>query len=254
MAPDGPDYLDRNRSHWDAYAPDWVEMGRRAWSSDPSWGIWGFPDDDVGFFSDLAGTRALEVGCGTAYLSAWMARGGAEPIGLDNSARQLATAAALQSEFELQFPLVHGAGEHLPFADSSFDRVVSEYGSAIWSDPYLWIPEAARVLRTGGELVFLVNSVLLMLTVPDFDGDPATEALRRPQFAMHRFEWPDDESVEFHVSHGTMIRLLRDNSFELLDLIEVEAPPGDAEVRFNVPRAWAQRWPSEEIWRARKTA
>ncbi|MBT8215696.1 MAG: class I SAM-dependent methyltransferase [Acidimicrobiia bacterium] len=253
LAPEVPDYLGRNRSYWDAYAPDWVELGRRAWAAEPSWGMWGFPDDNVGLFSDLAGKRTVEVGCGTAFISAWMARAGANPIGLDNSARQLETATALQSEFDLRFPLVHGVGEHLPFADGSFDCVVSEYGSAIWSDPYRWIPEAARVLRSGGELVFLGNSVLFMLTVPDLDGEPAEETLRRPLFGMHRFEWPDDDSVEFHLSHGAMIRLLRDNSFEILDLIEVEAPPGDPDVRFNVTRAWAQRWPSEEIWRARKT-
>jgi hypothetical protein len=50
----------------------------------------------------------------------------------------------------------------------------------------------------GGQLTFLANSVLLMLTVPDADDQPAAERLMRPYFGMYRFEWPEDESAEFH--------------------------------------------------------
>ena len=97
----------------------------------------------------------------------------------------------------------------MPLPEASFDLAISEYGAAIWADPYRWIPEAARLLRPGGELIFLGNSVLLMLTVPDLEVDgPATDRLIRPQFGMHRFEWTDEDSVEFHLSHGDMIRLL----------------------------------------------
>ncbi|MGI9610010.1 MAG: class I SAM-dependent methyltransferase [Acidimicrobiia bacterium] len=229
-------------------------MGRRAWAAEPSWGEWGVPDTELGLLADVSGKATLEVGCGTGYVSAWLARAGASPIGLDNSSRQLATAAELQGEFDLSFPLIHGAAEHLPFPDESFDLVVSEYGAAIWSDPYEWIPEAVRVLRPGGELIFLGNSVLFMLCAPDLDGEPAEPTMLRPQFGMRRFEWPDDVSVEFHISHGAMIRLLRANGLEILDLIEVQAPEGRSEVRFNVPRDWARQWPSEEIWRASKRA
>ena len=249
--PSPPDYVARNRAHWDDYAPEWVELGRRAWSGEPSWGIWGVPDT-TGVYDRAAGTDTLEVGCGTGYISAWLARAGARPVGLDNSWRQLQTASALQSEFGLRFPLIHGIGERLPLVSASFDFVVSEYGSAIWSDPYVWIPEACRVLRPGGELIFLGNSTLFALVAPELDGTPAEHTLLRPQFGMHRFEWPDDDSVEFHLSHGDMIRLLRREGFEILDLIEVQAPPGTDEVSFNVPRAWARQWPSEEIWHARK--
>jgi hypothetical protein len=43
---------------------------------------------------------------------------------------------------------------------------------------------------------------------------------------MHRFEWPDDDSVEFHLSHGDMIRLLRRCGLEVEDLIELRPEPG----------------------------
>src|SRR6476619_4619039 len=101
---------------------------------------------------DLAGRDTIELGCGTAYVSAWLARRGARPVGIDNSEAQLATAASLQAEHGLSFPLHHGNAEATPFEDASFDIAISEYGASIWCDPYAWIPEAARLLRPGGEL------------------------------------------------------------------------------------------------------
>jgi len=74
-------------------------------------------------------------------------------------------------------------------ARPGFDLVISEYGASNWCDPYAWIPEAARVLRPGGELVFLVNAVQAVLTWPEQDDLPATETLQRPYFGMHRFQW-----------------------------------------------------------------
>ena len=53
-------------------------------------------------------------------------------------------------------------------------------------------PERDAAGVPGGQLIFLVNSVLLMLTVPDAGDQPATERMLRPYFGMHRFEWPDD--------------------------------------------------------------
>jgi SAM-dependent methyltransferase len=198
------------------------------------------------------GQDSIELGCGTGYISAWLARRGARPAGLDNSAAQLATARQLQDRFGLRFPLVHASAEQAPFADASFDLAISEYGASIWCDPYRWIPEAARLLRPGGELIFLLNSVLLMLTVPDAEDQPATDRLLRPFFGMHRFEWPDDESVEFHLGHGDMIRLLRGCDLEVEDLLELRPGPGATTTYPFVTLDWARRWPCEEVWKARK--
>src|SRR5947209_6363592 len=103
------------------------------------------------------GPRTIELGCGTGCVSAWLARRGARPVGIDNSEAQLASAREFQREFSLEFPLLHGNAERVPYADESFDLAISEYGASIWCDPYLWIPEAARLLRPGGRLIFLVN-------------------------------------------------------------------------------------------------
>jgi len=249
------DYIAVNAAAWDRRHEDQLETARRGWSApEPRWGIFGVPERTVQLLpADLDGKDALELGCGTAYVSAWLARRGAAPIGVDPSAGQLAIAREVQEEFGLVFPLVRAAGEQVPLRDGSFDLVISEYGAAIWADPYDWIPEASRLLRPGGELVFLGNSALMMLCVPDEDEVPATAELRRPYFGMHRFEWPDDPTIEFHLAHGDWIRLLRANGFEILDLKELRPEP-DATTRYGFVEAWwAARWPCEEAWHARKS-
>jgi len=251
---DLPEHARRNRAAWDAWAGDYAEPGRRNWQEEPSWGIWGIPEADVHILPAVAGQDTIELGCGTAYVSAWLARRGARPTGIDNSAAQLETARALQAEFGPTFPLIHGSAEQVPLPDASFDLVISEYGASIWCDPYRWIPEAARLLRPGGRLIFLVNGTILMLCMPEADGVAAGEQLLRPYFGMHRFEWPDDASVEFHLGYGDWIRLLRRHDFEVEDLVELR-PPADATTRSPyVTAEWGRRWPSEEVWVARKRA
>jgi SAM-dependent methyltransferase len=182
-----------------------------------------------------------------------LARRGARVVGVDPTPAQLATARRLMREVGPEFPLVEAGGEHVPLPDQSFDLVHSEYGASIWADPYRWIPEAARLLRPGGELIFLRNSTLAILCSPD-DGR-VQERLLRPQFGMHRFEWPEG-GVEFHLAHGDWVRLLRANGFEVEDLVELQAPESarDHEYYDFVSADWARRWPSEEIWKARKRA
>jgi len=219
---------------------------------EPSWGIFAVPERDLHVLPDVAGRDTIELGCGTAYISAWLGRLGARPVGIDNSERQLETARALQREFGLEFPLIHGNAETVPLPDASFDLAISEYGASIWADPYLWIPEASRLLRPGGELVFLVNGTLFMLCAPDEEDEPPGDRLLRPYFGMHRFEWPDDLSVDFHLGYGDWIRLLRANGFEVEDMIEVR-PAADAATTWPaITLEWARNWPCEEIWKARK--
>jgi SAM-dependent methyltransferase len=193
-----PEHVQRNRQHWDDTATEWVEPGRRSWAAaEPSWGQWDLPEAELHLLpDDLAGMDTIELGCGTGYVSAWLARRGANPVGIDNSAAQLATARDFQQEFGVEFPLIHGNAEHVPYPDGSFDLAISEYGAAIWCDPYAWIPEAARLLRPGGRLVFLGNHTLLQLCAPD-ELVPAGDRLLRDYFGLHRLEWPDDGSVEF---------------------------------------------------------
>src|SRR5690606_22350047 len=104
--------------------------------------------------------------CGTAYVCGWMARRGARVVGVDVSRGQLRTARRLAADHGVDLTLVQANAEDVPFPDESFDFAISEYGAAVWCDPYAWIPEAHRLLRPGGELVFLSNSTLSVVCSP----------------------------------------------------------------------------------------
>jgi SAM-dependent methyltransferase len=245
----------RNRAEWTNWAADYAERAPRNWEeTEINWGIWRVPEAELRVLPDVAGKDVVELGCGTAYFSAWVARLGARPVGVDLTPAQLETARAMQVRYGFEFPLVEASAEDVPLPDASFDLALSEYGASIWADPYRWVAEAARLLRPGGELVFLVNGTLVVLCWPELEDAPPGTGLVRPYFGMHRFEWPGEESVDFHLGYGDWIRLLRANGFEVLDLVEIQAPE-DAEPHREPtsPRPeWARRWPSEEIWKARK--
>jgi SAM-dependent methyltransferase len=255
MTTDLPYHVRRNRALWDDWAKEYAVPAEQNWAQDaPTWGIWGIPESELGILpADVAGKDVIELGCGTAYVSAWLARRGARVVGIDNSEAQLATAKRLQRQHRLDFPLLHGNAEAVPYRDSSFDLAISEYGACLWADPQRWVPEAARLLRPGGRLVFLTNSFLLLLCMPAEHGVVATDRLLRPASGISRVEWPGDPGVEFHLSHGDWIRLLRTSGFELEDLLEVH-PPAHATTRYPfVSLEWARQWPSEEVWKARKS-
>lgn len=247
------DYVQRNRAIWDGWAGDYLASGRRGWAeSEPTWGIWQAPERQVNALGDVAGLDVLELGCGTAYWSAQVARRGGRVVGLDNSARQLAHARAFQAEFGLTFPLIQASADAVPLADASFDLVFCEYGGMTWADPHRTVPEAARLLRPGGRLVFLNGSVILHLAWP-LDADQAGERLANDYFGLHQFQDARDGSVAFQLPYGEWIRLFRANGFTVENLIELRPPPEATSGQWTfVTLDWARRWPSEEIWVVRR--
>jgi SAM-dependent methyltransferase len=229
------------------------EDAYRAWAAEEiAWGLFQVPERDLGVLGDVRGLDVIELGCGTAYLSGLLAREGARPVGLDLTPAQLATARRCQERFGLPFPLVEGNAEEVPFHNGSFDLVVSEYGASVWCDPERWIAEAARLLRPGGRLVFLTNSVLATLCVPEEKGF-AHEHLVRPQRALNKVEWLGG-GIEFHPSHGEWIRVLRANGFVVEALHELYAPAdGETHEYYDIATAqWARQWPVEDLWLARR--
>ncbi|WP_326669641.1 class I SAM-dependent methyltransferase [Streptomyces canus] len=250
MTHDGPaEHLEQNRRFWDEEAAEWHgPLARDHWSqTEPSWGLWATPESQACVLPDgIDGMRAIELGCGTAYVSAWLARAGAHPVGIDLSEKQLATARAMQAEFGIDFPLVLGNAEKVPYEDDTFDLAISEFGASLWCDPYQWIPEAARLLVPGGRLVFMRYSPLFALCVPS-EG-PVSTTLSRGQFGLTRLH--RETHVEFILPHGEMLRLLRSCGFAVEDLMEIQAPR-HAQDYPEVSADWARQWPSEEIWKAR---
>jgi SAM-dependent methyltransferase len=245
--------LELNRSVWTQVNAAFTDAdAERAWAADEiTWGLFQMPERDIGALGDVAGLDVVELGCGTAYLSAWLARAGARPVGVDLTPAQLDTARRCQQTFSVRFPLVEASAEDVPLPDDSFDLAVSEYGASVWCDPERWVAEAARLLRPGGRLVFLTNSVLVTLCVPEDEGY-AEEWLRRGPHDVRRVQWPGG-GVEYHPSHGDWVRVLRTHGFVVEALHELLAPagaevPGYYEI---VTREWAQRWPAEDLWVAR---
>jgi ubiquinone/menaquinone biosynthesis C-methylase UbiE len=248
-----------NREHWDRIAPEWVAAAEREWATDAiTWGIWGVPESELGLLGpdmeDLTGLDAVELGCGTAYVSAWLARRGARVTGIDVSPKQLATARRLAAEHSVPITLTEGDAETTGLASSSFDLVVSEYGASLWCEPERWLAEAARLLRPGGRLAFLTTSPFVTLASP-LDGSlPVTERFERPWFGQSRFDWrgPIDlpGGIEFVLSAPSWIRALRAASFEIVHHEEIAAPGGAEGTRSGIPASWARRWPSEQTWGA----
>ncbi len=249
------EHVRANRALWDGRAADYAARGRRHWGDDrPRWGVWHIPDEEVGMLPAVDGLDVVELGCGTACVSAWLARRGGRVVGLDSSSAQLATARALQHEFDLAFPLVWGDAERAPFADDSFDVAISEYGACLWCDPFRWIPEAARILRPGGRLVFLTSAPILHLCLPEREPQPAGTELVRSYFGMGRVSWPDEApAVEFHLPHGEMVRLLGRHGFVVEDLHELRPPLESSTAYSFVTLKWARQWPAEEVWTARRS-
>lgn len=241
-------WTDINDQFTDARADD-------VWQQDEiTWGIFDIPDAQVGALGDVRGLDVAELGCGTAYFSARLARAGARPVGVDLTPAQLATARRCQQRYGPVFPLVAADATRVPLPDASFDLVVSEYGASVWCDSPAWIAQAARLLRPGGRLVFLTCSVLVTLCVPE-EGGHATGQLQRPQREKYVTRWAGG-GVEYHPSHGDWIRELTGHGFVVEALHELYAPDDAQPAPFYeiAQPEWAQQWPAEDLWVARRAA
>lgn len=250
-----PEYVRNNRDQWNRNAHEWVEAGEEAWLSDVTWGMWQVPESELMVLpEDMTGMRTIELGCGTGYVSGWMVRRGAIATGIDVSAEQLDTARRLAERHGADLELIEGNAESVARPNESFDLAISEYGAAIWADPYIWIPEAWRLLKPGGQLIFLGNHPLATIT-QDFEADtPNSMQLLQSYFGMHRFDWTDgaDVGTVFNLTMSDWMKLFRKTGFEVVDYRELQAPQPGAEVRYFASADWSHRYPSEQIWKLRK--
>lgn len=240
----------KNRKYWDEGADDYQASHRRRLTPGrPAWGVWRIPERRVQALGEVRGRRILELGCGAAQWSIALARGGARPVGLDNSARQLDHARRLMARAKLKFPLVQASAEQVPLADESFDIVFCDHGAMSFADPRRTVPECSRLLRPAGLLAFANESPLSFLCSSP-DGGPHVARLRRDYFGMGR--WETEEFVEYHLGYGDWIRLFRQHGFVVEDLIELRPAPRATTSYRGWSHEWSRRWPAENLWKARK--
>jgi ubiquinone/menaquinone biosynthesis C-methylase UbiE len=110
----------------------------------------------------LVGEDVLEVGCGIGTLCADMVRAGYRCTAIDRSPQMVAaTRDWLRRQGLLPHARVLWAGvQALPFADASFDSVVSTFPTQYIADPAA-LREIGRVLRPGGRLIVVLGASLL---------------------------------------------------------------------------------------------
>jgi SAM-dependent methyltransferase len=239
------DYEDHNRRFWDVDADAYQSIHGGHLAGRPrAWGVWRVPEDEVGALGEVRDRDVLELGCGAAQWTGALADAGARAVGLDLSASQLRHGAQRTDR------LVQASAVATPFRDASFDVVFCDHGAMSFCDPALTVPEAARLLRSGGRLVFCAATPLHFVCD---DGRSVTRKLHQDYFGMRRFDWSGEGTIDFQLTYGDWIRLFRRHGFEIEDLIELQAPKGATTTYTEfVDAKWARRWPAEQIWKVRR--
>lgn len=133
-----------------------------------------------------AGGRVLDVGTGPGQLLVELGRRRDDVVlaGIDPSADMIGhatghlSAAGLDGRTELRIT----GTEALPFADQTFDAVISTLSSHHWSDPSSAIAEQSRVVRPGGQLwVFDLRAKAPKTVLQAMRAQFNPEAINRPR-------------------------------------------------------------------------
>jgi len=219
-----------NRRWWDRDADEYhLEHGAFLGAADFVWCPENLREADAHLLGDVAGQRILEVGCGAAMCSRWLATHGAQPVGFDLSRGMLRHASAQAADTGIDVPLVQADAQHLPFRGGSFDLAFTAFGAiAFVEDSAAVMREVARVLTAGGRWVFATTHPIRWA----FPDDPGPAGLRATMPYWDRtpyVEFAGDGTptyVEHHRTLGDRVRELTAAGFRLVDLIEPEWPAG----------------------------
>jgi SAM-dependent methyltransferase len=225
------------RGWWDGQAADYyAEHGRFLGDADFVWGPENLREDAARLLGDVVGRRVLEVGCGAAQCSRWLAAQGARPVAFDISAGQLAQGRALSARIGIQVPLVQADAQQLPFTDGAFDLACSAYGAVPFvADSAAVMREVARVLRPGGRWVFSTTHPFRWC----FPDDPGPRGLTVDSSYFDRRAYVEQDEagsatyVEHHRTIGDRVREIVAAGLLVDDVVEPEWPPGHEQ-------AWGQ--------------
>jgi SAM-dependent methyltransferase len=245
----------RNRIFWNELSDGYqAAQGRQLAIHGAAWGVWQIPEEELHVLGEVAGRDTLELGCGAAQWSIWLAQHGARAVGLDVSDRQLEHARRLAIAAGVEVDLIQADAEAVPLPDEGFDIVFCDHGAMVFADPHATMPEVSRLLRDGGTFAFSMFTPFAEACWPP-DQDEPVEHLANDYFGMHEVDVGDSAHVEFQLPYGEWIRMFVANGLEVVDLIELRpAEDATSTYRSDVARAWARRWPLEHIWKLRRRA
>src|SRR5207253_3471399 len=102
----------------------------------------------------IPGQHVLDVACGTGVVAVTAARAGARVSGLDLTPQLLERAGENAKLANAEIEFREGDVEELPFDDSAFDVVLSQFGHMFAPRPDVAIGEMLRVLKPGGTIAF----------------------------------------------------------------------------------------------------
>ncbi|APA97637.1 class I SAM-dependent methyltransferase [Nocardia seriolae] len=221
-----------SRKWWDADAAAYHDthadfLGVDSPAGEFVWCPEGLHEGDWHLLGDIEGKRILEIGCGSAPCSRWLASHGAHPVGLDISRSMLDRGLAAMAAGGPRVPLIQAGAEELPFADESFDLACSAFGAVPFvADSGQVMREVHRVLKPGGRWVFSVNHPMRWI----FPDDPGPDGLRAtiPYFDRTPYVEMDSEGeptyVEHHRTIGDRVREIVAAGLTLVDIIEPDWP------------------------------
>jgi SAM-dependent methyltransferase len=219
-----------SRSWWDRDADAYhAEHGEFLGDAGFVWCPENLREDDAHLLGEVAGRTVLEVGCGAAMCSRWLAARGARPVAFDLSAGMLRHARAGGARTGIGLPLVQADAQYLPFRSDLFDIAFTAFGAVPFvTDSARVMREVARVLRPGGRWVFATTHPMRW-PFPD-DPGPAGLMVLMSYFDRRPYvEYAEDGTpsyVEHHRTMGGRVREIVAAGFRLVDLIEPEWPAG----------------------------
>jgi SAM-dependent methyltransferase len=225
---DQPVSRSANRRWWDADADDYhLEHGAQLGDAGFLWCPENLRESDVHLLGDPHGRQILEIGCGSAPCSRYLAAHGAQVVAFDLSAGMLRHAIAGAVSTGIEVPLVQADVCQLPFRDGAFDIAFSAFGAIPFvADSAGAMREVARVLRPGGRWVFSVTHPMRWM----FPDDPGPKGLTVIQSYFDRSPYVEVDAdevpayVEHHRTPGDRIRELVGAGFVVEDLIEPPWP------------------------------